>query len=152
MNAVVTGRDEIETTARFRLVIGRLSRNLRRTQAGAKLTSTETTVLGAAVRSGPVGLTKLANAEGMNPTMLSRVVRHLEEGGLVVRRADPSDKRAGFVEATAAGRRLYERIHSERTDTLNRVVAHLEASERQALEGALPVLELIAAELKSLRS
>src|ERR1700728_588814 len=104
MNAVATRHDEIEATARLRTVIGRLARNLRRTQAGARLTSTETTVLGAAVRNGPVGLTKLANAEGMNPTMLSRVVRHLEEGGLVARRADPDDKRAGFVEATAAGR------------------------------------------------
>jgi DNA-binding MarR family transcriptional regulator len=151
MNAVATGEDEIETTARLRMVIGRLSRNLRRTQAGATLTSTETTVLGVAVRNGPVGLTKLANAEGMNPTMLSRVVRHLEEGGLVVRRADPNDKRAGFVEATRAGRRLDERIHTERTDALNRVIARLEPHERSALAGVLPILEHIAVELKPVR-
>jgi DNA-binding MarR family transcriptional regulator len=151
MNLAASGRDEIETTAHLRLVIGRLSRNLRRTQAGARLTSTETTVLGAAVRNGPVGLTKLANAEGMNPTMLSRVVRHLEEGGLVVRRADPDDKRAGFVEATPAGRRLDERIHTERTDALHRVIAHLEPDERSALNGVLPILERIATELTPAR-
>jgi DNA-binding MarR family transcriptional regulator len=152
MNPAASGRDEIETTARLRMVIGRLSRNLRRTEAGAKLTSTETTVLGAAVRNGPVGLTRLAIAEGMNPTMLSRVVRHLEEGGLVVRRADPDDKRAGFVEATPAGRRLDERIHTERTDALRRVIAHLEPDERSALTGVLPILERIASELSPVRS
>jgi DNA-binding MarR family transcriptional regulator len=151
VKAVATGEDDIETTARLRMVIGHLSRNLRRTQAGATLTSTETTVLGAAVRNGPVGLTKLANAEGMNPTMLSRVVRHLEEGGLVVRRADPDDKRAGFVDATRAGRRLDERIHTERTDALNRVIARLEPHERSALAGVLPILERIAVELKPVR-
>jgi DNA-binding MarR family transcriptional regulator len=151
MNAVATRHDEIEATARLRTVIGRLARNLRRTQAGARLTSTETTVLGAAVRNGPVGLTKLANAEGMNPTMLSRVVRHLEESGLVVRRSDPDDKRAGFVEATSAGRRLDERIHTERTDALNRVVSRLEPHERAAITDALPILERIAADLKTER-
>jgi DNA-binding MarR family transcriptional regulator len=151
MNAAATGHDEIETTARLRMVIGRLARNLRRTQAGARLTSTETTVLGATVRNGPIGLTKLANTEGMNPTMLSRVVRHLEEGSLVVRRADPDDKRAGFVEATTAGRRLDERIHTERTDALNRAIARLEPHERSALSEALPILERITDELKPVR-
>lgn len=152
MAQAVINRLEVETTARLRMVVGRLARSLRRTRAGAKLTSTETSVLSAAVRSGPVGLSKLADAEGMNPTMLSRVVRHLEEGGFVVRRSDPADRRAGFVEATAAGRRLNERIHSERTDALNLVIDRLEPSDRRVLVEALPVLEHIAESLKPRRS
>jgi DNA-binding MarR family transcriptional regulator len=83
---------------------------------------------------------------------LSRVIRHLEEDGLVVRRPDPTDGRAGFVEATAAGRRLNQRIHSERTDVLNLVINQLEARERQALVEALPVLERIGEALKPRRS
>jgi DNA-binding MarR family transcriptional regulator len=97
-------------------------------------------------------MSKLADAEGMNPTMLSRVVRHLEEDGFVVRRSDPADRRASFVEATAAGRRLNERIHSERTDALNLVIDRLEPSDRRVLVEALPVLERIAESLKPRRS
>jgi DNA-binding MarR family transcriptional regulator len=87
------------------MVIARLSRRLERTRAGAALTSTETTVLATTARRGPVGLSDLARAEGMNPTMLSRVIRHLEESGLIVRRGDPDDRRAALVAASPAGKR-----------------------------------------------
>jgi DNA-binding MarR family transcriptional regulator len=148
----VIDESEPEAAARLRIVVGRLARSLRRTRAGANLTSTETTVLGSAVRSGPVGLSRLADEEGMNPTMVSRVVRHLEEVGLVVRRPDPADGRAGFIEPTAAGRRLDGRIRTERTDALNQVVDRLEPAERRSLAEALPVLERIAKDLQTRRS
>ena len=143
---------DIEITGRLRTVIGHLGRRLRRTRAGEQLTSTQTSLLSAAVRRGPVGLSKLAEAEGMNPTMLSRVVRRLEEAGLLIRLADPVDGRAALVEATAAGRLLDEQIHSERNDVLHRIVDQLEPSERRALVAALPVLERIADSLKPRRS
>jgi DNA-binding MarR family transcriptional regulator len=88
----------------------------------------------------------------MNPTMLSRVVRRLEESGLLIRRPDPEDGRAALVEATTDGRQLDDRIHSERDDVLNRIVEQLEPAERRALVDALPVLERIADALKPRRS
>ena len=45
----------------------------------------------------------LAAAEALNPTMLSRVLAHLEEAGLAARAADPGDGRATRAEATAGG-------------------------------------------------
>jgi DNA-binding MarR family transcriptional regulator len=108
-------------------------------EAGARLQSAvaqffsgHETVLAASVRSGPIGLSNLARDEGMNPDMVSRIVGKLEKSGLVVQRPGPTDGGVVFVEATPAGRRLYERIRTERTDALNRTVERLSVDERIA--------------------
>jgi DNA-binding MarR family transcriptional regulator len=151
-------RPELEATAaeqdvsvRLRMVTARLFRRLERTRAGAALTSVETTVLATTVRRGPVGLSDLARAEGMNPSMLSRVIRNLEDSGLIVRRSDPDDRRAALVAATPAGKRLHERIRAERSDSLSALLAKLPAGEQAALRAGLPVLEAIAEQLKGSR-
>jgi DNA-binding MarR family transcriptional regulator len=53
-----------------------LSRRLRPTAAGAAagLTPTRISVLFTIARRGPIRLSELAQAEGLNPTMLSRVI------------------------------------------------------------------------------
>jgi DNA-binding MarR family transcriptional regulator len=150
---------ELEVTAaeedmpvRLRMVIARLSRRLERTHAGAALTSVETTVLATIARRGPLGLSDLARAEGMNPSMLSRVVRHLEGSGLVVKRSDPDDRRAALVAVTPAGKRLHERIRAERSDALSALLGKLPPGEQAALHAGLPVLEGLAEQLKECRS
>jgi DNA-binding MarR family transcriptional regulator len=55
------------------------------------------------------------------------------------------------VAATPAGRRIRERIHRERTRALGAIVEELDASEREALWEALPVLESLAARLPGAR-
>jgi DNA-binding MarR family transcriptional regulator len=140
-----------ETAARLRTAVGRLARRIRPTRVGADLTLTEATVLASAARNGPVGLSWLAREEGMNPTMLSRVVWRLEDAGLLARRPDPRDRRAALVDATPAGRQLHERIRAERTDALSQLIEHLGADERAALDAALPVLEQLARDLKERR-
>jgi DNA-binding MarR family transcriptional regulator len=153
--AVAGGGREVvartETAARLRTAVGRLARRIRPTRAGAELTLTEATVLATTARNGPVGLSWLAREEGMNPTMLSRVVWRLEDAGLLARRPDPRDRRAALVDATAAGRRLHDRIRAERTDALSQLIEHLGAAEREALDAALPVLEQLARDLKERR-
>ncbi len=108
-------------------------------------------MLATTARNGPVGLSWLAREEGMNPTMLSRVVWRLEDAGLLARRPDPRDRRAALVDATPAGRRLHERIRAERTDALSQLIEHLGPAERDALDAALPVLEQLARDLKERR-
>ncbi len=49
------GSTEAETAARLAAAMGRLARRIRRTRAGAELTSAKTTVLAATARNGPVG-------------------------------------------------------------------------------------------------
>jgi DNA-binding MarR family transcriptional regulator len=88
-------------------------------------------------------MTELAEIEGVNPTMLSRVVAHLDERGLVRRRPDPDDRRAGLVEVTAQGRRTHDRLRAERGHVLAEGLLGLGPTQRAALEKALPALEAL---------
>ena len=136
-----------ERSDRLRAVIGRLSRRLRGTSAGAGLTPSQTSTLFTVVRKGPIGLSELAELESVNPTMLSRITAHLAEEGLLLRTVDPSDRRAATVAATAAGRRMRERIHRERTAALATHLQELDREQRELLWQALPVLEELAERL-----
>lgn len=140
---------DLDTTARLRAAIGRLARRLRPTPAvvAAGLTPTRAAVLLSVVRGGRVRMSELAAGEGLNPTMLSRVVAELAESGLVERESDPGDRRAVWVKARPAGRRLAERIRRERGEALGAALARLSAAERLAVEAALPALEALAEEL-----
>jgi DNA-binding MarR family transcriptional regulator len=135
---------EAESTARLRAVIGRLSRRLRPTAASAGLTPSQISVLFTVARGGSLGLSELADIEGLNPTMLSRITAQLCEAGLILRSADPGDRRAAHVRATPAGRRMRERVHRERTAALQAHVDTLDPDERELLWRALPVLERLA--------
>jgi DNA-binding MarR family transcriptional regulator len=143
-----TSTNDDDVAVRLRMAIARLFRRIERTRAGAALTPSETTILSVVVRQGPLRLTDLAASEGMNPTMLSRLVRDLEGDGLVQRKTDRVDRRAARVEATPAGKRLHERIRNERSDTLSAALALLPEDERRALGAGLPVLEALADQLK----
>lgn len=140
---------DIETTARLRAVIGRLSRRLRPTAASvaAGLTPTKISILLTVVREGPIRLSDLSDSEGVNPTQLSRTVVHLVEAGLIERAADERDRRAAWVKPTPAGRRLAERIRRERTDALKVALGGLEPRERDQIIGALDALEHLAEQL-----
>jgi DNA-binding MarR family transcriptional regulator len=146
------GDAQTDFAQRLRAVIGRLSRNLRPTLAGSGLTPSQTSVLFTVVRLGPLGLSELAELEALNPTMLSRISGGLCDRGLIDRRPSPRDKRAALVKATAKGRRMRERIHRERARALGAHVDELTDEERQALVQALPVLELLAEQLRGRRA
>jgi DNA-binding MarR family transcriptional regulator len=105
-------------------------------------------VLLTVVRAGSIRLSELAASEGINPTMLSRIVSDLADVGLLERVSDQHDKRAAWVQATAAGRRLTERMRRERTDAVKLALAGLSPEERRVIEEALPALEALAEELK----
>jgi DNA-binding MarR family transcriptional regulator len=105
-------------------------------------------VLLATVRRGPIRLSELAESEGINPTMLSRVIADLGDAGLLERASDEGDRRAAWVKATAAGKRLSERIHRERTAAVDAALSQLSDSEQRLIEQALPALEQLAERLK----
>ncbi len=128
-------------------MIGRLARRLRPTVAGSGLTPSQTSVLFTIVKLGPIRLSDLAQIEDINPTMLSRIAAILADGGLITRSADPSDRRSAFVEASAAGRRMRERIRRERALALDAHVQELDEDSRRLLWQALPVLEELAERL-----
>ena len=131
-------------TARLRIAVARLSRRLRPTAAAGSMTTTEVDVLVAIDRHGPLRLSDLAGFAGLNPTMLSRLIPKLEVAGVMRRLVAEGDRRVCRVEITAKGRRLLERIRSERNDSLSRLLASLNDADRETLVAAVPVLETLA--------
>lgn len=134
---------EADAAARLRAVVGKLSRRLEATARGTGLTSSQLSVLGVVARGGPMRLSELAEIEHVNPTMLSRIVGALVDEGLLRRRPDPDDRRAGLVEVTATGRRTHDRLRAERGKALADGLAALPAEDRAVIEAALPALEAL---------
>ncbi len=142
--------DGVDLPNSMRTVIARLGRHLRQTRAGSGLSPTQYQVLASIFRLGPVRLSDLAAEEGLNPTMLSRIVGKLESADLVVRTPDVADGRAAFVTVSRDGRRLVDKVRRERTDALTRALDHLDDDQRLKLSEALPVLQVVAESLKGL--
>lgn len=134
---------DAETAARLRAVVGKLARRLNSLGRGAGLTPSQLSALGVIARQGPIRLSELADAESMNPTMVSRVVAALDEAGLVRRRADPDDRRAGLLEVTASGRRTHDRLRAERGRALTDGLLSLGQTDVAAVQAALPALEAL---------
>lgn len=138
--------------SRLRQVIVRLARQLNATSTGEGLTPTQASVLGLINYRGPLGLAELTELEGLNPTMVSRVVRKLDEDGLIRRLPDPSDLRAARVEITAEGTLVNERVRALRTKAVSECVERLPEQTAKELLQALPAMEALAEELKAARS
>lgn len=140
-----------ETPARLRAIVGKLSRQLSRAARGSGLTPAQLSALGTIARTGEMRLSDVAEAEGMHPTMLSRIVAALEEAGLLRRRVDPDDRRAVVVEVTAAGRRTHDKLRAQRGRVLSDGLQGLTPQERAAVEAALPALEALVDEIRGCR-
>jgi DNA-binding MarR family transcriptional regulator len=141
-----------ELVGRLRAVIGRLARQLNDTSTGEGLTPSQYSVLGLVRSRGPLGLAELTDLEGLNPTMLSRIVRKLDEDGLIRRLPDPSDLRAVRVEITPPGELVHERIRDRRTGVLSDWLDQLPGETADTLLAAVPALEALAAAVKSPRN
>ena len=138
-----------DTVIRLRRVVLRLARQLNAASVGEGLTPTQASVLGVVNGRGPVSLADLAEIEGLNPTMLSRVVGKLDSFGLIRRLRDPDDFRAARVEVTPEGKQAYQRIAAQRAAILSERVAGLPPEEAAALVAALPALENLAEDLRA---
>lgn len=149
MPASVDTATELETAQRLRQTISRLYRRLRFTDASADadLTPARASALLHVDRHGPLRLSDLAQAEGLNPTMLSRMVGDLVQAGLLERTSDPADRRAAWVQITDLGSDLAIRMRRERTEAVMSALDGLSASERRAVIKALPALEQLAQQL-----
>jgi DNA-binding MarR family transcriptional regulator len=133
----------------LRGVIPRLARQFNETSTGADLTPTQYSVLALVRVRGPLGLAELTELEGLNPTMLSRIVKVLDERGLIRRLPDPSDMRAARVEVTPEGAQLHERVREQRTQVLSEWLERLPTETAELLLAAVPAMEALAEAVKS---
>lgn len=133
-----------DEVARLRWAVLRLARFLRTHAVEEGLSPAQSSALATLVREGPQRAGDLAAAEALNPTMVSRLLAHLEEAGLARRGPDPADGRATRVEATPAGRRTVRRQRARHRALLAGRLERLDAGETAALRRALPALEALA--------
>ena len=133
---------DLDSATRLRATLGRLARRLRPTEAGAAagLTPTRVSILLTVVRAGPIGLSALAEAEGLNPTMLSRAISRLVDAGLLAarqrRRRPPLGLGAEHRGGSPAGRAHAPRAHRCRSmQALDGLPEH----DARLIERALPL-------------
>jgi DNA-binding MarR family transcriptional regulator len=129
---------------RLRRVITMLARQLNASSTGAGLTPSQASVLGLIVARGPLTLADLGDLEGLNPTMLSRVISRLAAMGLIVRIPDPADLRSVSVVSTPDGKRVDQEIKARRAAAVSRCIELLPPAQAAALTAALPALEDLA--------
>jgi DNA-binding MarR family transcriptional regulator len=141
---------DVDLVARLRGVIGRLARQLNETSTGEGLTPTQYSVLGLVRTRGPLGLADLADLEGLNPTMLSRIIRKLDDSDLIQRLPDPTDLRAVRVEITPAGELVHQRIRERRTTVLTHCLDQLPAATASTLLDSVPAMEELAETVREL--
>ncbi|WP_217913199.1 MarR family winged helix-turn-helix transcriptional regulator [Miltoncostaea marina] len=133
-----------ESVIRLRDAVMRTARLLRTTASDEDLSPGQSSVLATLVREGPSGAGRLAAAEAMHPTMLSRVLAHLEGLGLVERGPSPDDARCTIARATPAGRRRVARLRAARAARLLAWLEGLDEADVARLAAALPALEALA--------
>jgi DNA-binding MarR family transcriptional regulator len=142
-------RFEEEDVARLRIALARISRVVDRRSAGDGLTRTQLSVLGTVVRLKSIGASELADIEGVNPTMLSRIVGKLEIAGLIRRVPAADDRRAVQVEPTPAGRALQAKLRRLRTQLFVEQLTELPDGRAAELLAALPALEALAEQMRA---
>ena len=140
-----TAIDDGELTERLRIAVAKISRSMDRQTGSGEMTRTQIQVLGTAVRRGPIRLSDLAELEGLNPTMLSRMVAKLDAAGYIRRLPDPDDQRAVRIEATPEGVRIQRRLREERSALLRQRLGDLPPERSAQLIDSLPALEELAA-------
>jgi DNA-binding MarR family transcriptional regulator len=129
--------------SRLRLSMIRLSRQLRRGDP-SDLTITQISALATVVRSGPLGVGRLAEIERLPSPAATRLADKLEDAGLISRQANPADRRGVQLVATAAGAALMKRRTQVGDSWLAERLRALSEVDRLAIERAVAVLESFA--------
>ena len=142
---------EDRVPSQLRRVIARLSRLLNSSSTIRGLTPTEASVLAVVATRGPLQISELVALEGLNPTMVSRMVTKLERDGLLARTPDENDARSIQLSATPLGAGAHRQLRKVRTATLARSMELLPDTTRAALLDALPALEQLAEALQTIR-
>ena len=122
----------------------RLLRSLRRADVGGELNAPRLSALSVVVFAGPLTLSDLANAEQVRLPTISRLIKDLEQEGLVKRLKSTDDARVQRVEATAKGKKLLQEGRRRRVAQLAADLAALTAAERARLGEAAELMERLS--------
>jgi DNA-binding MarR family transcriptional regulator len=129
-----------ETAAHLRLVINRAARRMRQ-EAGTELRASHASALTSVELHGPLTPSELAEIERIKRPTATRILRGLEEEGLVERTPDPKDGRSALINLTGEGRERLRRLRQRKNAYLARRMRDLGSGEVATLERAAEILE-----------
>lgn len=133
--------------AELRLSVMRLRRRLAlERHPDNPLSLSQMTVLGTLHRHGELAIGDLAAHERVRPPSMTRTVACLEDGGYVVRRPGPDDRRSVLISLTDLGRETLLADRERRDAWLSRRLTALTPGERDLLRRAAPLLDRLASE------
>jgi DNA-binding MarR family transcriptional regulator len=139
---VATTSTGTDLATRLRLGITRTARRLRQ-EAGNDLSPSLSSALATIARHGPLTPSELAERERIQRPTATRVLTKLESPGLVVRTADPQDRRSSLVAIAPAGQALLAASRTRKDAFLARRLRTLTPEERATLRRASEILEAL---------
>ncbi len=138
----VAGLDRGVLASELRVVLGQL---VRRMQAEHRFPLMHGAVLARLEQRGPLTATDLAAAERVTTQSMGQTIRELEARSLVVRRADPADRRRKLLELTRSGKRMLAEDRGRREGWLAQAIEHgFTDTERETLGVAVGLLTKLA--------
>ena len=143
MTAPTATRTHAALATELRIVISRLSRQLRHETVGT-LTLSQWSALAAVETAGPVRIGDIAEHEHVSAPTATRLVASLEDAGLVSRTVDDDDRRSALIRIAEPGRRALAEVRRKRTEALAARLAGWSDDDLVSLSQALPLLERLA--------
>ncbi|WGL53918.1 MarR family transcriptional regulator [Nocardioides sp. BP30] len=120
------------------------ARTLRRRYGAAmarwEITPGQARALRVVCEAGALRLSAIADELRIVPRSATEVVDALQERGLVIREADPADRRATSVVPTARGRQVSALLEEARTTQAEDLLAVLAPEDRAALDRILRLI------------
>ena len=136
--------DPADVADRIHSAAIRLLRYVRRADVAAGISAPQLSALSVLVFAGPQTMTQLASAEQVRLPTISKLVTDLESRELVVRRADPADRRVARVFPTKKGRALLEESRKRRLARLVEALGRLSKVQLATLSAAADTVFLVA--------
>ena len=124
--------------------VGLLVRRVRAAAGSQELSFSESAVMGRLDREGPATTAELARAEGVKPQSMGATIAALEEMGMVVRKAHPTDGRQVNIELTAEGAAVRKSAKDAKRTWLAQAIAQLDEQERDTLFKAGEIVKRLA--------
>ena len=132
-----------QVIGRFHHLVIRLLRQMRAVDEAGGFTGPRASALSVLVFRGPQSLRSLAEAEGVKPPTMSRLVKALQAEGLVNAQPAEGDQREIRIEVSAIGRGRMLEARARRLDAIRRMLRNATPAEMRALATVTDLLERV---------
>jgi DNA-binding MarR family transcriptional regulator len=94
-------------------------------------------LLGVAADASELSQVEIASYIGVEPTVLGKLLRDLEERGLLIRQRANEDRRRHSLSLTESGKSLFRQAEDHRAGSEQRALIHLTKTEQRTLRALL---------------